>query len=100
MKTEAMKRRDMTNTGTGPTFNPGESSVEVGVREEIGSKGEREGEREKTLLYKGCLRALFLVCSSSALSLFSNRKMKEFVVLSLHLYKILSLILLQKSSTN
>ena len=27
MKTEAMKRRDMTKTGTGPTFKPGESSV-------------------------------------------------------------------------
>jgi len=27
MKTEAMKRRLMTRTGTGPTFRPGESSV-------------------------------------------------------------------------
>lgn len=27
MKTEAMKMRDMTKTGTGPTLIPGESSV-------------------------------------------------------------------------
>ena len=58
MKTEAMKRRDMTNTGTGPTFNPGESSVEVGVREE------REGGERKNFT----LQRLFASVIPSLLS--------------------------------
>ena len=55
MKTDAMKRRLITKTGTGPTFSPGESSGKVnGGRERL-----IVGEGGNTILSRKNLRTKF-----------------------------------------